>query len=111
MLKYRFESAFVTICAFLVGAMLAMCVAPGDILLTIVAGLALTLFAHAFFVRELGGDLIWPWTRPRNNLFVSPFRFLVSKIAPRAAGRHAHGGDPHAMAERLTFRKAHRHGN
>lgn len=62
MSRYRIEQAVVTVLGFSIGAALAMCIAPGDMLLWVAAGVTLTLFAHAFFIRDLGGELLWPLT-------------------------------------------------
>ena len=112
MLIHRAERVFVTLCGFFVGAMLAMCVAPGDVVLTIAAGIALTIFANAFFIRELGGSLFWSSGRGRSDLFISPLRHLVSRSGgSRTPAAHGELADSRGSRERLTFRKAHRHGN
>ncbi len=61
MTRHRVEQGVVTILGFFVGAALAICITPGDMLLWILAGIALAVFARAFFLRDLAGELIWPW--------------------------------------------------
>jgi hypothetical protein len=60
---HRVEHAVVMILGFLVGAVLAMCVAPGDIVLVVVAGIVLGYFAHAFLDQNMGGELFWPFAK------------------------------------------------
>jgi len=50
----------VMVFGFVVGAFLAMFIAPGDVVLWIVTGLVLGLFARSFFARSSGGDIFWP---------------------------------------------------
>ena len=59
----RFEHAVVMGLGFLLGAVLAMCIAPGDILLVVAAGIVLGFFANEFLDQELGGGLFWPFAR------------------------------------------------
>ena len=65
MARHRIERAVLTAFGFLAGAALAICIAPGDVLLWAVAGIVLGIFSHAFFVRGLGGELLWPFIGPR----------------------------------------------
>ena len=60
MTRYRIERTVVSLLGFLAGAALAMCVVPGDMLLWVAAGITLALFSHAFFIRDFGGELLWP---------------------------------------------------
>ncbi|MGA2620152.1 MAG: hypothetical protein ABSF26_21245 [Thermoguttaceae bacterium] len=60
MTRYHIEQIFVLALGFFVGAALAVCVAPGDILLWVAAGIALSIFSRAFFIRGLAGELLWP---------------------------------------------------
>ena len=48
---------------FVAGAVLAMCIAPGDIFLWVATGIVLGLFSRAFFVNSLGGKLVWPFAQ------------------------------------------------
>ena len=59
MSRYRIERATVLALGFLVGAALAICIAPGDVLLWIVAGAFLSFFCHEQFVKSWGGELLW----------------------------------------------------
>ena len=54
------ERVVVTAFGFCVGASLAVLIAPGDIVLWVLTGIVLGLFARSFFARNLGGDLFWP---------------------------------------------------
>jgi hypothetical protein len=58
---HRIEQAVVMLLGFLVGAALAVCIAPGDVLMWVVAGLVLSVFARAFLIGELGGEFRWPF--------------------------------------------------
>ena len=60
---YRIEHIVVMMLGFLVGAVLAISVVPGDILLVVVAGIVLGYFAHAFLDQNLGGELFWPFAK------------------------------------------------
>ena len=57
---YRIEHAVVMALGFLLGVALAMCIAPGDVALMVVAGIVLTIFVRAFLARSYGGDWFWP---------------------------------------------------
>ena len=50
----------VMVFGFVCGAFLAMFIAPGDVVLWIITGLVLGLFARSFFARSSGGDIFWP---------------------------------------------------
>jgi len=63
MTRYRIENAVVTVLGFLVGVALALFVTSGDIVLWVMAGAALAIFSHAFFIRDLAGELFWPLGR------------------------------------------------
>ena len=58
---YHVEHAVVMVLGFLVGVTLAMCIAPGDILLVLVTGCFLGFFARGFLDQNLAGDLFWPF--------------------------------------------------
>jgi hypothetical protein len=49
--------------SFLVGVALAMCIAPGDIVLVLMAGIVLGFFARGFLDQNLGGEFFWPFAR------------------------------------------------
>jgi hypothetical protein len=66
MSRYRIERATVLALGFLLGAALAICIAPGDVLLWIVAGAFLSLFCHEQFVRSCSGELFW-WLPHRRH--------------------------------------------
>jgi hypothetical protein len=66
MTRYRIENSVVTLLGFIVGAGLAMCITPGDIVLWVASGIVLGVFAHAFFIKDLAGELLWPFLKPRH---------------------------------------------
>ena len=74
MTRYRIERAVVLAFGFLAGSALAICIAPGDILLWAVAGIVLGVFCHAFFVANLGGELPWPFMGTRHSSDKKPDR-------------------------------------
>ena len=49
---------------FLMGAVFAMTIAPGDTLLLIATGIVFGFSARALFDQELGGNWFWPFGRP-----------------------------------------------
>lgn len=58
---YHIEHTVVMVLGFLVGATLAMCIAPGDVFLVLVTGAVLGFFARGFLDQNLGGELLWPF--------------------------------------------------
>ena len=60
---YHVEHTFVMLVGFLVGVALAMCIAPGDIVLVLMAGIVLGFFARGFLDQNLGGEFFWPFAR------------------------------------------------
>jgi hypothetical protein len=69
---YRVEHIVVMMIGFLAGAGLAMCVAPGDVLLVVAAGIVLGFFAREFLDQSLGGDLFWPFAKTSGKKSVGP---------------------------------------
>jgi hypothetical protein len=67
MSRYRIEQIVVMALGFFAGAALAVSIAPGDILLWVATGIVLGVFSRAFFVRDLGGELLWPPIGPRHR--------------------------------------------
>jgi hypothetical protein len=61
MTRRHVEHTGVLVVGFLVGAALAMCIAPGDISLWVVTGVVLALFSRAFFASNFGEQSIWPF--------------------------------------------------
>jgi hypothetical protein len=59
MLRHRIEQGIVLALGFLLGAGLAICVTPGDYILCVLAGVALSLFCREHFLRSYGGELFW----------------------------------------------------
>jgi hypothetical protein len=62
---HQIEQAVVLVIGFFLGAALAMCIAPGDILLWAAAGITLSIFCRAFLIGDLGGDFLWPFAPAR----------------------------------------------
>ena len=60
MTKYRIEQALVSAFGVLLGLMLAMLIAPGDLGLWVAIAILLGIFCRAFFIRGLYGELLWP---------------------------------------------------
>ncbi len=67
MTAHRFERAVVLTLGFLFGAGVAVCIAPGDVLLWILAGCLLSFFCHEHFVRNCGGELFWWFPHRRHH--------------------------------------------
>lgn len=67
MTPYHLEQAAVMAGAFLAGAVVAHCVAPGNTALAAATGLAAAVLAGAFLAQEVGGDLFG--TRRRHHWF------------------------------------------
>jgi hypothetical protein len=65
MTRYRIEEVVVTVLGFFVGTALAMCLTPGNVLLWVVAGIVVGIFCRAFFICDLGGELLWPFVGTR----------------------------------------------
>ena len=57
---YRIERTAVLALGFVGGAVLAMCIAPGDVFLWVATGVVLGLFSRAFFVNSYGEASLWP---------------------------------------------------
>jgi hypothetical protein len=59
--RYRIELALVSAFGVLLGLMLAMLIVPGEFGMWLVSALFLAIFSRAFFIRNLYGELIWPF--------------------------------------------------
>lgn len=72
----RYHIGHVTIAAlgFLMGAVFAMIIAPGDRLLLIGTGIVFGFSARTLFDQGFGGDWFWPFSRPvgRKTLRAQP---------------------------------------
>jgi hypothetical protein len=72
----RYYIGHVTIAAvgFLMGAVLAMIIVPGDALVLIGTGIVFGYSARALFDQDFGGDWFWPFGRParRKTLAAKP---------------------------------------
>jgi len=72
MLRHLVERSTTLILSFTAGAVLAMCTAPGDVLLWVATVLVLGLFCRAFFVRNteaswFGSFLLNPGAPTKNT--------------------------------------------
>jgi len=74
MVTHYATQAIVAALGFLLGAVFAMVIAPGDSLALIGTGIAFGFFARALFDQNFGGDWFWPIGRPaaRKNLRATP---------------------------------------
>ncbi len=52
----------IMVAGFLIGASLAVAIAPGDVFLWVATGIVLGLFAHLFFEEKSGRAARWPFT-------------------------------------------------
>lgn len=59
MTRYRIEQSLVLAMGFLLGAALAVCIAPGDVLLWVLAGAVLAIFCREHFVKNCAGEVFW----------------------------------------------------
>jgi hypothetical protein len=64
---HQIERAAVLMLGFVAGALLAMCIAPGDIFLWVATGIVLGLFCRAFFVNSFGEAWLWPFAHSRHS--------------------------------------------
>lgn len=65
--RYRIERALVLTIGFVLGVGLAVCIAPGDVLLWVLAGAFLGLFCHEQFINEFRGELFWRRSHRRHS--------------------------------------------
>jgi hypothetical protein len=72
MTRYRIEQLLVVAFGFFVGTGLALCIAPGDVLLWLLAGIVLSIFSRAFFIRDFGGELLWPLPHRKKRIGAKP---------------------------------------
>ena len=64
MIKHYAEHAIVTAVGFLMGAVFAMIIVPGDALVLIGTGIIFGFSTNALFDQDFGGDWFWPFGRP-----------------------------------------------
>jgi hypothetical protein len=62
--RYYIAHLTITALGFLMGAMLAMMIAPGDTLVLIGTGIVFGFFARKLFDQDFGGDWFWPFGQP-----------------------------------------------
>ncbi len=85
------EQLIVAVVGFLMGAVMAMSIAPGDTLLLVGTGIVFGVSARALFDHSFGGDWYWPFGKPagRKTLAAKPstgHRYRTKSGC--AAGRH-----------------------
>jgi hypothetical protein len=61
MTRRYIEQLIVAVLGFLMGAVFAMIIAPGDTLLFVGTGIVFGVFARALFDQNFGGDWFWPF--------------------------------------------------
>jgi hypothetical protein len=64
MTKRYTEQVFVAALGFLMGAVIAMSIVPGDTLLLVGTGIVFGFSARALFDQNFGGDWFWPFGKP-----------------------------------------------
>lgn len=62
--RYYLEHLIVAVLGFLMGAVFAMLIAPGDARMAIGTGILFGLYARALCDQNFGGDWLWPFGRP-----------------------------------------------
>jgi hypothetical protein len=74
MTKRYLEHLIVAVLGFLMGAVVAMLIAPGDARVMIGTGIIFGLYARALCDQNFGGDWLWPFGRPagRKTLAAKP---------------------------------------
>jgi hypothetical protein len=63
MSKRYIEQLIVAALGFLMGAVIAMSIAPGDVLMVIPLGIIFGFSARALFDQDFGGEWFWPFGR------------------------------------------------
>jgi hypothetical protein len=64
--RYRIEQAVVLVAGFLLGAGVALCLAPGHVLLAGLAGVLASVYCREYFVRNCRGEL-FGWSHARHD--------------------------------------------
>lgn len=64
MTMHSLEQATIVALGFLLGAVFATSIAPGNMLMLMGTGIVFGYFARALFDQEFGGDWFWPFGRP-----------------------------------------------
>ena len=74
MTKRYTEQVIVAVLGFLMGAVFAMVIAPGDTLLLVGTGIVFGFSARALFDQNFGGEWFWPFGKSagRKNLAPKP---------------------------------------
>ena len=62
--RYRIRHVTIAALGFLMGAVCAMIIAPGDTLLVIGTGIVFGFSARALFDQDIRGDRFWSFRRP-----------------------------------------------
>jgi hypothetical protein len=71
-MRRHIERTVVMSLGFLLGAAVAMSIAPGDVVLWVVTGIVLGLFARAFLDQSFGGEVFWPFAVPHRKSRTGP---------------------------------------
>jgi hypothetical protein len=64
--RYHVEQAVVLVTGFLLGAAVAVCLAPGHVLLAGLAGVLASVYCREYFVRNCRGE-IFGWSHARQH--------------------------------------------
>jgi hypothetical protein len=57
---HRLEHELLSVLGLMLGAFLAMCITPGDIVVPILAAITLAIFVHEFIKDNVEGGWHWP---------------------------------------------------
>ena len=64
--RYRVEQAVVLVAGFLLGAVVALCLEPGHVLLGGLVGVLVSVYCREYFVRNCRGE-IFGWSHGRHD--------------------------------------------
>ncbi|MGA2621769.1 MAG: hypothetical protein ABSF26_29560 [Thermoguttaceae bacterium] len=72
--RYYIGHVTIAVLGFLMGAVFAMIIAPGNVLVLTATGIVFGLSACALFEQDFAGDWFWPFGRParRKTLAAKP---------------------------------------
>ena len=80
--RYYIEHAIVAALGFLTGAVFAMTIVSGDVLVLIGTGFVFGFSACALFDQDFGGDWFWPFGRPAGMKALAAKPSLVHLFNP-----------------------------
>jgi len=66
MSRYRIEQAVVLLAGFLLGVGVALCLAPGHVLLAGLAGVLVSVYCREYFVRNCRGEILG-WSHAQHH--------------------------------------------